>query len=66
MYEQPRIEPLAKSRGIYLLRDSRGNLLGVGSPDVLGLLLTKSKRCARPNVVVGFPNRNKHEQVRIQ
>ena len=48
MYEQPTIEPLDKSQGIYLLRDARGNLLGVGSPDVLGLLLDKSKRCAPP------------------
>jgi hypothetical protein len=48
MYEPPTIEPLDKSLGLYLLRDGRGNLLGAGSPDVLGLLLTASKRCAQP------------------
>lgn len=66
MYEQPTIEVLDTSSAICILRDRRGNLMGVGTPDVLGILLSLSKRCAEPGANPELSNRKKDKLVSIQ
>lgn len=47
MNEELTITPLEGKAGIYVLLDSRGNLMSAGSLELLEILLCLSKRCVR-------------------
>lgn len=42
---EPTIQPIETNSAIYILTDSRGNLMSVGSPEALEILLHTSQRC---------------------
>jgi hypothetical protein len=48
---EPTIQPLDNNSALYVLTDNRGNLMSVGQPEALEILMNVSQRCA-PSAVM--------------
>jgi hypothetical protein len=46
MSQEPTIQPLETNSALYVLTDNRGNLMSVGQPEALQILMNVSQRCA--------------------